>query len=290
MRTFGFACPNASFGSSRVAALPSRMARRWAWGCFFICDSSCAKGGCGCWYCQGLANVKRRGSDGSCHRRHHRQAGQARRHPCPLQSQRAGGARREGLHRVRRRGGSRSRAQVPDRLWPGQLCRRGEMGKLPSADGACRRAAHGGLCRQDEGLHRQPGDPHPAAGLNNPISEVHMAIKLYSWPHSSGTRVAWALEELGLAYEFVNLDAKRQEHRKPEYLAVNPHGKVPALVDGNQAFFESGAILLHLGTKYGVEKNLFPAGGSQARADAISWIVWAVAEFGPYMMQYLYHG
>ena len=77
---------------------------------------------------------------------------------------------------------------------------------------------------------------------------------------------------------------------RPQYLALNPHGKVPALMDGNQTFFESGAILLHLGTKYGVEKNLFPAGGGQARADAISWTVWAVAELGPYMMQYLYHG
>jgi glutathione S-transferase len=117
-----------------------------------------------------------------------------------------------------------------------------------------------------------------------------MSIKLYSWPRSSGTRVSWALEELGLPYEYVALDAKKQEHRAPAFLAVNPHGKVPALTDGNQAFFESGAILLHLGTKYGVEKNLFPPGGGQPRADAISWTVWAVAELGPYMMQYLYHG
>jgi glutathione S-transferase len=117
-----------------------------------------------------------------------------------------------------------------------------------------------------------------------------MTIKLYSWPRSSGTRVAWALEELGLPYEYVELDPKKQEHRSPEYLALNPHGKVPALVDGSQTFFESGAILLHLGNKYGVEKNLWPAGGGQARADAISWTVWAVAELGPYMMQYLYHG
>jgi glutathione S-transferase len=117
-----------------------------------------------------------------------------------------------------------------------------------------------------------------------------MAIKLYSWPRSSGTRVAWALEELGLAYEYVRLDAKKQEHRAPGYLALNPHGKVPALVDGDQVFFESGAILLHLGVKYGVEKNLWPAGGGQPRADAISWTVWSAAELGPYMMQYLYHG
>jgi glutathione S-transferase len=117
-----------------------------------------------------------------------------------------------------------------------------------------------------------------------------MTIKLYSWPQSSGTRVAWALEELGLAYEYVELDAKKQAQRSPEYLALNPHGKVPALIDGKQVFFESGAILLHLGTKYGVEKKLFPAGGGQERADAISWTLWAMAELGPYMMQYLYHG
>jgi glutathione S-transferase len=117
-----------------------------------------------------------------------------------------------------------------------------------------------------------------------------MTIKLYSWPRSSGTRVAWALEELGVPYEYVELDPKKQEHRSPEYLALNPHGKVPVLVDESQTFFESGAILLHLGNKYGVERNLWPAGGGQARADAISWSVWAVAELGPYMMQYLYHG
>jgi len=117
-----------------------------------------------------------------------------------------------------------------------------------------------------------------------------MTIKLYSWPQSSGTRIAWALQELGLPYEYVELDPKKQEHRAPGYLALNPHGKVPALVDGNQTFFESGAILLHLGAKYGVEKNLWPADGGQARADAVSWTVWSVAELGPYLMQYLYHG
>jgi glutathione S-transferase len=117
-----------------------------------------------------------------------------------------------------------------------------------------------------------------------------MSIKLYSWPRSSGTRVSWALEELALPYEYVALDANKQEQRAPEYLALNPHGKVPALQDGNQTFFESGAILLHLGNKYGVEKNLWPAGGGQPRADAISWSVWAMTELGPYMLQYLYHG
>ena len=70
-----------------------------------------------------------------------------------------------------------------------------------------------------------------------------MAIRLYSWPHSSGTRVSWALEELGVPYERIQLDSKKNEHRAPQYLAVDPHGKVPGRVDGERTPFESGAML-----------------------------------------------
>jgi len=117
-----------------------------------------------------------------------------------------------------------------------------------------------------------------------------MTIKLYSWPMSSGTRIAWALEELALPYQYVPLDAKKQEHRSPEMLAVNPHGKVPALTDGELKLFESGAILLYLGNRYGAAKGLWPEPKGQAHADAVCWTVWAMTEIGNYMMQYLYHG
>src|SRR5437763_4744814 len=117
-----------------------------------------------------------------------------------------------------------------------------------------------------------------------------MAIKLYSWPASSGTRIAWALEELGIPYEYVELDPKKLEHRTPQYLAISPQGKVPGLTDGELALFESAAILLHLGDNYGVEKQLWPSGGGQARADAACWTIWAMTELGNSMMQYLYHG
>lgn len=117
-----------------------------------------------------------------------------------------------------------------------------------------------------------------------------MAIKLYSWPRSSGTRVSWALEELGVAYEYIELDAAKLEHQSASYLAIHPQGKVPALVDGEQTFFESGAILLHLGDKYGIDKQLWPSGTGQARADALSWTIWSMVELGPYMLQVLYHG
>ena len=78
-----------------------------------------------------------------------------------------------------------------------------------------------------------------------------MSIRLYGWPQSTAARARWALEELGIGYEYVELDRKNGENRRPEYLAVNPTGKVPGLVDGGQAYFESAAILLHIGEVYG---------------------------------------
>jgi glutathione S-transferase len=118
-----------------------------------------------------------------------------------------------------------------------------------------------------------------------------MTIKLYSWPMSSGTRIAWALEELALPYEYVALDAKKQEHRSAEMLAINPHGKVPALDDGGLRLFESGAILLYLGSRYGTAKGLWPDPEKpQALADAVCWTVWGMTEIGAYMMQTVYHG
>jgi glutathione S-transferase len=116
-----------------------------------------------------------------------------------------------------------------------------------------------------------------------------MALKLYSWPKSSGTKVHWALEELGLPYETVTLDEAKREHKTAAFLAINPNGKVPALVDDGVPYFESLAILLHLAEKYGVEKGLWPKGGRE-RADALCWSVWALAELNFYMMQYVYHG
>ena len=116
-----------------------------------------------------------------------------------------------------------------------------------------------------------------------------MTIRFYSWPQSSGSGVHWALEELGLPYEYVRLDRTKGEHRSAEYLAVNPNGKVPALVDGEECYFESLAILLHLAERYGAMKGLWPAAGKQ-RAQALSWTTWSTTELMPFMLQYIYHG
>jgi glutathione S-transferase len=118
-----------------------------------------------------------------------------------------------------------------------------------------------------------------------------MSIRLYGWPRSTASRVHWALEELGLGYEFVTLDQAKGENRTPAYLAVSPTGKVPGLVDGGQAYFESVAILLHLGETYGVERGLWPAAvATAARAEALCWTVWGTTELKTYLMQWLYHG
>jgi glutathione S-transferase len=116
-----------------------------------------------------------------------------------------------------------------------------------------------------------------------------MSIRFYSWPRSSGARVQWVLEELGLPYEYVQLDRAKEEHKQPAYLAINPNAKVPALVDDGVSYFESLAIILHLAERYGIERGLWPKSG-QDRADATSWTVWALVELHIYMRDYLYHG
>src|SRR4029079_4039311 len=118
---------------------------------------------------------------------------------------------------------------------------------------------------------------------------VAMGIQLYGWPQSTAARVHWALEELGVAYEYVTLDQKNGDNRTAAYLAINPTGKVSGLVDGGQPYVESVAILLHLGETYGRERGLWPTADA-ARAEALCWTVWGTTELHLYVMQWLYHG
>lgn len=76
-------------------------------------------------------------------------------------------------------------------------------------------------------------------------------LKLYGGARSRASIVQWYLEELEVPYEFVKLDMQAGQHLQPEYLAINPMGKVPAIVDGDFQLWESGAILLYLADKYG---------------------------------------
>jgi glutathione S-transferase len=75
-------------------------------------------------------------------------------------------------------------------------------------------------------------------------------IKLYGGARSRASIVRWYLEELAIPYEFILLDMSVKEHLQPDFLKLNPFGKVPTIVDGDFALFESGAILLYLDRKY----------------------------------------
>lgn len=106
-----------------------------------------------------------------------------------------------------------------------------------------------------------------------------MSLVFHHAPQSSAVTVHWALEELGIPYESRLVDLKRGDTRTPEFLALNPNGKVPLLVHDGVPVFESAAIIIHLGETFGVEKGLFPKPGP-ARAEALKWLVWTNVSFG----------
>lgn len=105
-------------------------------------------------------------------------------------------------------------------------------------------------------------------------------MKLYHSSKTRSGRARWALEELGVEHELGRISFATGEHKKPEYLAIHPHGSVPALVDGDFTLTESSAIVLHLADKY-AEKNLAPALGSNDRANYYRWIVYIPATVDP---------
>lgn len=106
-----------------------------------------------------------------------------------------------------------------------------------------------------------------------------MAIVFYQAPMSSATPVAWALLELGVQHQSVKLDLKQAEQKKPEFLALNPNGKVPTLVVDGTPMFEALAIMQWLGDRFGVEKKLWPGMQDPQRLQALSWTAWAYVSF-----------
>jgi len=107
-----------------------------------------------------------------------------------------------------------------------------------------------------------------------------MSIVFYHAPFSSASPVASTLAELGVPHERVTLDLKAGQTRRPEFLALNPNGKVPTLVVDGTPMFEALAIMLWLGERHGVERGLWPAASSPARLEAMSWCTWAYVTYG----------
>jgi glutathione S-transferase len=115
-----------------------------------------------------------------------------------------------------------------------------------------------------------------------------MALVFYYAPMSSASPTHWVLEELGIPYEKVKMDFASGDLKKPEFLKINPNGKVPALVHDGVPIFESVAIAIHLGETFGVEKKLFPPPGLQ-RAQAIQWLVWCNVSLGEAISRHMHN-
>jgi len=109
-------------------------------------------------------------------------------------------------------------------------------------------------------------------------------IDLYSSPTPNGRKVSIALEEMGLAYTLHAIDLAKQQQKEPWFLAINPNGRIPAIVDrdnGDFAVFESGAILMYLAEKTGQ----FLPSEPEARSQVIQWLMFQMGGVGPMMGQ-----
>ncbi|MCW3475709.1 glutathione S-transferase family protein [Limobrevibacterium gyesilva] len=113
-------------------------------------------------------------------------------------------------------------------------------------------------------------------------------IKAYSWPTPNGHKVHIALEELGLPYTVVPVDIGKGDQFKPEFLAITPNHRIPAIVDpdgpgGKQiTLFESGAILIYLAEKAG---KLIPK-DAHARYKCLEWLMFQMGGIGPMFGQF----
>ena len=107
-------------------------------------------------------------------------------------------------------------------------------------------------------------------------------IDLYFWPTGNGKKISIMLEECGLPYRVIPVNINKGDQSTPEYLSINPNGKMPAIVDHDApgrplVLFESGAILQYLGEKSGQ----FLPQDLHGKYAVLQWVYWQVAGLGP---------
>ena len=109
-------------------------------------------------------------------------------------------------------------------------------------------------------------------------------IDLYYWPTPNGHKITLFLEEAGLPYRLVPVNIGKGDQFQPDFLAISPNNKMPAIVDqapadggAPQSVFESGAILLYLAEKTG---RFLPT-DLRGRATALEWLFWQMGGLGP---------
>jgi len=125
-------------------------------------------------------------------------------------------------------------------------------------------------------------DAEGEAALSSPFLQHRatiVSLTFYYAPMSTASITSTVLEELGVPYEKVKVDIRNGESHKPEFLRLNPNGKVPLIVHDGTPIWESAAITLYLGEVFGVDKGLYPAPGPE-RGEAMKWIIWTNVTLG----------
>lgn len=124
---------------------------------------------------------------------------------------------------------------------------------------------------------------HPQPARKPSSTQAGASLRLYSDSSPNGFKISIALEELGLPYALEHVRIDQGEHRRPGFLRLNPHGRIPVLVDEvhGVTLFESAAILLYLADKTG---RLMPAAPPE-RWQAIQWLLFHAASVGPLLGQ-----
>jgi glutathione S-transferase len=103
-----------------------------------------------------------------------------------------------------------------------------------------------------------------------------MSLRIYGIARTRAFRALWIAKELGIAYEHLPIEIGGDGARSPKFLAINPNGRLPVIVDGNFVLFESLAITLYLAKKH-LPGKLYP-GSLEGEAKAWQWSFWAIAE------------
>lgn len=110
---------------------------------------------------------------------------------------------------------------------------------------------------------------------------------LYYYPLNASMAPHMVLEELGVDYDLVLVDRKTNAHKDAEYLALNPMGRIPALVIDGEAMFESPAICMYLAEQYS-NKALMPAIGSDLRPQFLQWMMFLTNTLQAELMVFIY--
>jgi len=113
-------------------------------------------------------------------------------------------------------------------------------------------------------------------------------LELHYWPTPNGWKITILLEELGVPYQLHYVDIGKGDQFKPEFLAIAPNNRMPALTDpegpGGKpiSMFESGAIMMYVGRKFGA---FYPLEDERARVEVEQWLMWQMGGFGPMLGQ-----